>query len=210
MASVKKPARGNPAKKTSNKATSKSSQAKPVAHAKPAHATTPAHAKRAAVKPSADHLVASKPTAVLPKEQTPDIRLSIIIEHDGKILVGKRKSAHGAGVWEIQGGQLLFGETFEAGVFREIKEQVGLENVIMGGIISISNEVSNNTHSVSIGFHVVLLNGEPLIQEPAKVERLMWVDPRYLPEPMFEPSQHTVENWVSGIMYRPKDSLSQS
>jgi 8-oxo-dGTP diphosphatase len=166
----------------------------PAKDAKPLKKTTK---KVVAAKPA--HKAA--PAKVVEKPR-PLVGVGVIIERDGKILLGKRLGAHGEGTWSVPGGHLEFDESFEACALREVKEELGLTNLAMGGIVSISNDLAYGKHYVTLGFHTVLLSGEPLIQEPHKTERLMWVDPRYLPEPHFEPSRIAIQNWLNGIMYQ--------
>jgi 8-oxo-dGTP diphosphatase len=52
-----------------------------------------------------------------------------IIEKDGKILITKRAAhrEHAPNEWETLTGRIEQGETFEEGLKREVKEEVGLE-----------------------------------------------------------------------------------
>jgi 8-oxo-dGTP diphosphatase len=45
--------------------------------------------------------------------ERPKVGIGVIVYRKGKILIGKRLSHHGAGTWEIPGGHLEFGESFE-------------------------------------------------------------------------------------------------
>jgi 8-oxo-dGTP diphosphatase len=40
----------------------------------------------------------------------PKVGVGVIIKKDGKVLMGKRKNAHGDGTWSFTGGHLEFGE----------------------------------------------------------------------------------------------------
>lgn len=54
--------------------------------------------------------------------------VAAIICRDDKILVARRKHGkHLAGFWEFPGGKIEGGETSEAGLVREIKEELGIE-----------------------------------------------------------------------------------
>ncbi len=56
----------------------------------------------------------------------PKVGVSVIIVKDGKVLMGKRKNAHGAGMWSFPGGHLEFNEEIEACVKREVREETGI------------------------------------------------------------------------------------
>lgn len=52
-----------------------------------------------------------------------------LIVNNGKALFVKRSNnaQAGGGTWELAGGKIKFGEDLETALFREIKEEVGLE-----------------------------------------------------------------------------------
>jgi 8-oxo-dGTP diphosphatase len=55
------------------------------------------------------------------------VGVGVIIERDGKILLGLRKSEHGEGRWGFVGGHLEHGESPEDCVRREAREEIGAE-----------------------------------------------------------------------------------
>lgn len=66
----------------------------------------------------------------------------LIINSAGEVLVLKVKdddiSAHDRGTWNLPGGLLEFGESFEEGLLREIKEETGL-NVRIKKLVAVSD-----------------------------------------------------------------------
>ena len=50
-----------------------------------------------------------------------------IIEHDGRILLGRKKVRLGAGKWNGFGGKVEPGDTPQAATIREVREESGLE-----------------------------------------------------------------------------------
>jgi len=60
------------------------------------------------------------------KDRRPKVGVGVIVMNDGKVLMGKRKGAHGEGTWSFPGGHLEFGETLEACALREVAEEVGV------------------------------------------------------------------------------------
>ena len=63
-----------------------------------------------------------------PTAPVPRVGVAVIVVRDGRVLVGRRRSAsHGDGMWQFPGGHLEFGETVEACAARE-----HLLNIILG------------------------------------------------------------------------------
>jgi mutator protein MutT len=96
-----------------------------------------------------------------------------LIFHHGKLLIAQRHAAvHLGGLWEFPGGKREPGETFEACLIREIREELGVE-------ISVGKLFEEITHaypgkSVRLKFFVCkLLSGEP---QPLGCAALRWVD----------------------------------
>lgn len=58
---------------------------------------------------------------------SPQVRVGVLIVQNCRILLGKRKGAHGAGTWSAPGGHLEFGESIDACARREVLEENGLE-----------------------------------------------------------------------------------
>ena len=57
----------------------------------------------------------------------PLIGIAVIVVKDNRVLLGKRKNAHGAGSWAFPGGHLEFNEFIEACAVREVFEETGLK-----------------------------------------------------------------------------------
>ena len=134
-------------------------------------------------------------------DSRPLVGIGIIVEKDGKILIGKRLSGHGSGTYSILGGHLEFGETFEKCAIRETEEEAGVE-IEKLSLVSINNDIAYEKHYVSIGVHAFWKSGEPTNKEEA-IKEWNWVDPHALPEPMFPHSKKVVENWLSHTIYNP-------
>ena len=52
---------------------------------------------------------------------------AVLVEHEGKFLLGKRNKTNAFGKWMIPGGGVDFGETIEQAGVREIKEETNLD-----------------------------------------------------------------------------------
>ncbi len=63
-----------------------------------------------------------------PIKKTVFVSAVAMIDVDGRILVAKRpEGKHLAGMWEFPGGKIEQGESFENGLIRELKEELGID-----------------------------------------------------------------------------------
>ncbi len=111
--------------------------------------------------------------------------------HDGKgnLLLHKRtqECRDEKGRWDCGGGALKFGESFEEGVKRELREEyctspvkldfVGVNNVLR-------NHEGQKTHWIAVVFAVQIDPGKIKIGVPTKMEKLGWFKPEKLPTPL--------------------------
>ena len=107
----------------------------------------------------------------------------------GQILLGHRKSKHGANTWAPPGGHLEFGETPQQCASRELCEETGIiipENMIY--IISFTNDVFQDKHYITIHCRTDNIVATPIIMEPDKCDQWKWFDLNKLPIPLFLPA----------------------
>jgi 8-oxo-dGTP diphosphatase len=134
-------------------------------------------------------------------ENYPKIGTGVMIWKDGKVLLGKRKGSHGAGTYSFPGGALDYGETLEACLRREVKEECGLEIENLK-FVCISDELDHMPkHFINIVFRADWKSGEPTIMEPDKSENWDWYPFEHLPEPLFVKTREAIEAYQKGINY---------
>jgi 8-oxo-dGTP diphosphatase len=133
-------------------------------------------------------------------KQRPLVAVGVIVRNqEGKILVGERFGSHGAGTYQIPGGHMEYGKSFEETARDEVREETGLTDLAFKQIVCVNNEVIyGGKHYVNIGFLVDCASGEPMTTEPDKSRNWQWLDPHRLPSPMFAPSQGVIDAWLSG------------
>jgi len=140
----------------------------------------------------------------MPDTNVPRVGLGVIIVNkDGKILIGRRRGSH-AQKFSIPGGHLELGETFEAGAIREIREETNLtiENPV---VIAVTNNLETfreeGKHYISIVLLATRYSGELKNREPEKCEGFSWIDPNQLPEPHFDASRLAVACFLKKSVY---------
>jgi len=137
-------------------------------------------------------------------QQKPKVGLGVIIvNQEGKILIGKRKGLH-APYYSIPGGKLDAGETFAQGAIREVKEETNLDIKDMQ-VIGITNNLETykkeGVHFISVILLAKEFSGELKVMEPEKCEGWIWVEPTQLPQPHFEASQKAIKGYLENKFY---------
>lgn len=126
------------------------------------------------------------------------VGVSVIVIRDNKVLLGKRKGSHGTGTWAFPGGHLEFGETPEQTAKRELFEETGLtaEHVVRG---PYTNDIMSEEGKHYITLVTIVQNamGEPQVKEPQKCESWEWFAWNDLPQPLFLPIKHLLEEGYS-------------
>ncbi|GFG26032.1 nudix hydrolase 1 [Aspergillus udagawae] len=102
----------------------------------------------------------------------------VVLNREGKVVLGKRKGSHGAGTWAFPGGHLEFGESFEACAVREVLEETGL-SIHDVRFLTATNDVmeAEGKHyiTVYVGAMVKEDNAQPQILEPEKCDEWRWI-----------------------------------
>jgi 8-oxo-dGTP diphosphatase len=135
------------------------------------------------------------------KESRPKVGIGVIVVRNGKILLGERLAGHGSGNFQLPGGHLEYGETFEETAKREVAEETGLVDIEIKGIISLGNDIMYGKHYVSVGVLANSLVGDPKTMEPEKSKGWTWFDIDDLPENIFLMSKKVIDNWKANIFY---------
>jgi 8-oxo-dGTP pyrophosphatase MutT (NUDIX family) len=114
----------------------------------------------------------------------------VFVCHDGagRVLLARRGAGarDEPGTWDTGAGALEWGETFEAAVAREVREEyatealavetVGVRNVLRGDPV--------DSHWVAVVFAVRVDPAKVAIGEPHKFDALEWFAPDALPTPL--------------------------
>lgn len=136
--------------------------------------------------------------------------VGIMILQRGKVLLGKRHSdpqkasslLHGEGTWTMPGGKLHFGESFEEAACREVFEETGIKiDKEKLKVISITNDIVEDAHFVTIGLLCNNFEEKPKVMEPDEITEWKWFSLNELPSPIFFPSEKILKNYLAGKFY---------
>lgn len=134
-------------------------------------------------------------------ENRPKIGVGVMIFKDNKILLGKRKNAHGAGEYTWPGGHMEYMESFEQTIRRETKEETGLEITNVKFLRVLNLKAYTPKHYVDILMTADWKSGEPKVLEPNTCEGWDWYDINDLPEPLFKAVYSGVEAHKTGKIF---------
>ncbi len=138
------------------------------------------------------------------------IGFGVMILRNNKVLLGQRhvdpekasSLMNGEGTWTMPGGKLDFGESFEQGAQREVKEETGIDIKLEDlKVIALNNDIVPTAHFVTVGLLCERFEGEAQVMEPDEITRWEWFDLDNLPTPLFKPSEKVVENYKRGEVY---------
>jgi 8-oxo-dGTP diphosphatase len=110
----------------------------------------------------------------------PFIGVGGLIVHEGRVVLIRRATPPLQGHWSIPGGAVEVGETLEACVAREVREETGLE-VEVGPVVEVLERISHDAEG-RVEFHYVLIDflcrpvGGALCHG-SDVDGAVWADP---------------------------------
>jgi 8-oxo-dGTP diphosphatase len=127
-------------------------------------------------------------------QERPKVGIGVIVVKEGKVLMGKRKNAHGEGSWCFPGGHLEFNESWESCAAREAREEAGI-NIKNVRFATATNDIfeDEGKHYITLFILADYDSGEVRIMEPEKCEKWGWFEWENLPQPLFLPNQNLLK-----------------
>ncbi|MEL6326860.1 MAG: A/G-specific adenine glycosylase [Cyanobacteria bacterium J06626_23] len=100
------------------------------------------------------------------------IGVAVIYGQGGRILIDRRKQEGLlGGLWEFPGGKVEPGETLEACVRREIKEELDIEIEVQSQLMTVEHAYTHFRVTLNV-FNCLHLSGEP---KPLECDEIRWV-----------------------------------
>jgi 8-oxo-dGTP diphosphatase len=128
------------------------------------------------------------------RESAVVIVVAAIIEERGRFLLARRLAGtHLAGTWEFPGGKCESGETHEACLARELREELGVDAVV--GEELLVTEHAYPTRTVRLHFRRCALNGVP---RAMLGQQIRWASPGELRSVEFPAADREVVELLTG------------
>lgn len=136
----------------------------------------------------------------------PRVGIGVLILKDDKVLLGKRHEdpqkadslLHGERTWTLPGGKLDFKENLQDCAYREALEETGIKINKEGlKIVSVTNDIVEDAHFVTIVFLCEDFKGEPKVMELDEITEWKWFNLNNLPRPIFFPSEKAINNFIN-------------
>lgn len=123
----------------------------------------------------------------------PKLVTVVLVEHDDKILLGRRNMNPGKGLWSFPGGYVDRYEKVEAAALREVKEETNLDVELLD-LVGVYSE-SGNPVVLMVFRAAVVGDISAMAEQPEEVSELCFFSPDELPELAF-PSEDTIlKDW---------------
>jgi 8-oxo-dGTP diphosphatase len=123
----------------------------------------------------------------------PKVVAVVLVEHDGKLLLGKRNIDPAFGKWNFPGGYVNRGEKVELAALREVKEETNLD-VELTGLLNVYSEENNPAIIVVYTGRLLSAPAEMRPQED-EVTELAFFAPDDLPELAFGFEPLFISDW---------------
>jgi 8-oxo-dGTP diphosphatase len=123
--------------------------------------------------------------------------VSLILEHEGYVLVGLRKGSHGAGTWAFPGGHMEPGELPNVAAMRELEEETGiiLDSSRCKEVGFTVDEFGGEKRYINLFLKCSVLRQIPAqIMEPNKCAEWRWVKKNEIPRPWFLGLENIINN----------------
>jgi 8-oxo-dGTP diphosphatase len=126
--------------------------------------------------------------------------VAALIESEGKLLVCQRRRGGSFELmWEFPGGKKKLGETLEAALKRELREELGVAARIGPEVYRTRHEYAELAETIKLVFF--LAKAEPSEMSNRVFEQIEWRDPKSLRELNFLPAdRELIEKLASGAV----------
>jgi 8-oxo-dGTP diphosphatase len=125
--------------------------------------------------------------------QDPKVVTVVLIEFEGKILLGKRSIEPGLGEWSFPSGYVNRGESVELAAVREVKEETNLD-IELNGLLGVYSETDN---PIILVVYRAEITGDvkTMKPDPEEVSELAFFGLSDMPPLAFPFDKRILEDW---------------
>ncbi len=133
---------------------------------------------------------------------------AVIEREDRRLLIGQRRRRDTSPLkWEFPGGKMEDGETPEAALARELREELGATLLRSAEIARVTHKYADNAEQLEIRFYAAEIGHAPL--SPKAFEQIAWALPKELSEYDFlDANARLVANLATGRI-KPREVLAR-
>ena len=118
-----------------------------------------------------------------------EVTAALVQDPAGRYLITqRRRGSHLEGLWEFPGGKLEAGESHEAGLRRELREELSADFEVQGLVETVRWEYPDRT----IVLHFYDCRVAAGTVEPREAQEMRWVAPAELADYEFPPADRTL------------------
>ena len=130
------------------------------------------------------------------------VSCEMIIEDEGRLLMGRRGNVFGKGSWAFPGGHLEYNERTEDCVRRELEEELGItpDGIELLGVINDIRKAEQEEdagHYIRFVYLIKKFSGEITNKEPERCKGWEWKEKDHLPNPIFVGHQKPLELYLT-------------
>ncbi|MBN2049838.1 MAG: NUDIX hydrolase [Spirochaetales bacterium] len=130
----------------------------------------------------------------------PSTGVVVLLEGDGRILLGRRCGRVLSGRWSLPGGYINFDEDFLSAAHREVLEETGFHIRILSILSVVTNVISSSLHTLVIVLRAEITGGAA--QPGDDLDELMWISAQdSLPEMAFESDRHIIRRFFDSSSF---------
>lgn len=123
---------------------------------------------------------------------------AIVVDNAGRIALVRHTYAD---QWYLPGGAVKRGESFEAALHRELREEIALDCCVIGRVLGVYHSRREGKDDHIVIFVVHAGEGVPSLSraDPMEIEEAGWFSPDALPETLSPATKRRVAEYLAGI-----------